>query len=94
MVHGEPRELFNTERYDTPADFKPKAEYLVAATIMVERTLVSFLTTDNLSGIDHYEVGVIDKSQPATESPVFLAPKVLTSSAHWSQVTPRNCAGS
>lgn len=60
-------------RSDTtpPADFKPKAEYLVAATIMVERTLVSFLTTDNLSGIDHYEVGVIDKSQPATESPVF-----------------------
>ncbi|MDP1722895.1 MAG: cohesin domain-containing protein [Candidatus Gottesmanbacteria bacterium] len=54
-----------------PADFKPRAEYVVAAVVMVERVLVSFLTTDNLSGIDYYEVGVIDKSQPATESPVF-----------------------
>ena len=60
-------------RIDTapPADFKPRAEYVVAAVIAVERTLVSFFTTDNLSGIDHYEVGVIDKSQPVTESPVF-----------------------
>lgn len=60
-------------RIDTtpPADFKPRAEYVVAAVIAVERTLVSFFTTDNLSGVDHYEVGIIDKSQPATESPVF-----------------------
>jgi hypothetical protein len=61
-------------RIDTtaPAEFKPQANYLVAATILVERTLVSFFTTDNLSGIDHYEVGVIDKSQPLTTSPVFV----------------------
>lgn len=61
-------------RIDTvpPAEFTPEADYLMAATILSERTLVSFFTTDNLSGVDHYEVGVIDKDQPPTESPVFV----------------------
>lgn len=61
-------------RIDTapPAEFKPETNYLVAAVIATERTLVSFFTTDNLSGIDHYEVGIIDKTQPPTESPVFV----------------------
>ena len=61
-------------RIDTapPAEFKPEANYLVSAVILTERTLVSFFTTDNLSGIDHYEVGVIDKNQPATASPAFI----------------------
>ncbi len=60
-------------RIDTtpPAEFTPQASYVLAAAILVERTLVSFFTTDNLSGIDHYEVGVIDKSQPISGSPVF-----------------------
>jgi hypothetical protein len=55
-----------------PADFKPEVNFLLAAIISTERALVSFFTTDNLSGIDHYEVGVIDKSQPITVSPVFV----------------------
>jgi hypothetical protein len=61
-------------RIDTtpPADFKPEANYLLSAAALVERTLVSFFTTDNLSGINHYEVGVIDKTQATTESPVFV----------------------
>lgn len=61
-------------RVDTtaPAEFKPEANYLVAAAVLVERTLVSFFTSDNLSGIDHYEVGVIDKNQAVSESPVFI----------------------
>jgi hypothetical protein len=61
-------------RIDTapPAEFTPEVNYLVAAVILTERTLVSFFTTDNLSGVDHYEVGIIDKSQPLTESPVFV----------------------
>ena len=60
-------------RVDTtpPAKFKPEVNYLVAASVLVERTLVSFFTSDNLSGIDHYEVGVIDKAQAVSESPVF-----------------------
>lgn len=61
-------------RIDTtpPSKFKPEVNYLVAATVLVQRTLLSFNATDNLSGIDHYEVGIIDKNQPATESPVFV----------------------
>lgn len=61
-------------RIDTapPADFTPEINYLVAALIATERAFISFFTTDNLSGINHYEVGVIDKSQPVTISPVFV----------------------
>lgn len=61
-------------RIDTapPASFKPEVNYLLASTVLVERTLVSFFTTDNLSGVDHYEVGIIDKSEPTTVSPVFI----------------------
>ena len=55
-----------------PASFKPEVNYLLASTVLVERTLVSFFTTDNLSGVDHYEVGIIDKSEPTTVSPVFI----------------------
>lgn len=58
-------------RVDTtpPAKFKPKLEILSAA--IINRTLVSFFTTDALSGIDHYEVGVIDMTNAPTEAPVF-----------------------
>ncbi len=61
-------------RIDTvpPAKFKPQVNFLIAAIISSERSLVSFFTTDNLSGIDHYEVGIIDKMQPATQSPIFV----------------------
>lgn len=61
-------------RIDTtpPARFRPEVNYVLAAVVLVDRTLVSFFTTDNLSGIDHYEVGVIDKASPPTESPVFV----------------------
>jgi hypothetical protein len=55
-----------------PAEFKPESNYVLAAVGFVERTLITFFTTDNLSGIDHYEVGIIDKSQPVTVSPVFV----------------------
>ena len=55
-----------------PADFRPQINYLLSATVLAERALVSFFTTDNLSGVDHYEVGVIDKSQPITISPIFV----------------------
>lgn len=59
-------------RIDTtpPAKFKPKVEFLLAA--IIGRAFVSFSTTDALSGIDHYEVAVIDKTEPPLESPVFI----------------------
>jgi hypothetical protein len=36
-----------------------------------KKYLVSFLTTDSLSGINHYEVGIINKKEADTMSPVF-----------------------
>ena len=53
-----------------PAQFIPTIDYIGAT--VINRFLVSFFTSDNLSGIDHYEVGVIDKSAGTTESPVFV----------------------
>lgn len=59
-------------RIDTtpPASFKPKVEFLLAA--VIGRAFVSFSTTDALSGIDHYEVAVIDRTEPPLKSPVFI----------------------
>ena len=59
-------------RIDTtpPAEFTPKQELLTAA--VINRVLVSFFTTDALSGINHYEVGVIDKTKSPVESPAFV----------------------
>lgn len=61
-------------RIDTtpPADFVPSVNYLLTGEVSARRALVSFFTTDNLSDIDHYEVGVIDKKQSNTVSPVFV----------------------
>lgn len=61
-----------TARIDTtpPAEFTPTANYLSA--LVANRSLITFATTDALSGIDHYEVGVLDMSDPNTESPAFF----------------------
>lgn len=61
-------------RIDTtpPAEFTPEINYVLASPVFIDRALISFFTTDNLSGISHYEVGVIDKSEATTESPVFI----------------------
>jgi len=53
-----------------PAPFKPNVEVLTAA--IITRALVTFSATDLLSGIDHYEVGVIDRTKSPLESPVFV----------------------
>lgn len=53
-----------------PAQFKPKVNYILSDS--KNRALISFFTTDSLSGIDHYEIGVIDKSQTSTSSPIFV----------------------
>jgi Cohesin domain len=61
-------------RIDTnpPAKFNPETNFLTSSQSSTDRTLVSFFTTDNLSGLDHYEIGIIDKNQPVTESPIFV----------------------
>lgn len=53
-----------------PAQFSPKADYILNNEH--DRALISFFTTDSLSGMDHYEIGVIDKSQSETSSPIFV----------------------
>ena len=53
-----------------PAEFKPKINLLAAA--IIQRAVVSFFTTDALSGIDHYEVAVFDKSKESGEAPFFV----------------------
>ncbi len=62
----------NLVRVDTtpPAKFNPKVNYLNDDNI--NRALITFFTTDSLSGIDHYEIGVIDKTQAETSSPLFV----------------------
>ncbi|MEN9582923.1 MAG: hypothetical protein RL641_877 [Candidatus Parcubacteria bacterium] len=59
-------------RIDTtpPAVFSPSVGYLTSTE--TPRSLVSFLTTDTLSGVEHYEIGVIDKALAATSSPIFV----------------------
>ncbi len=58
-------------RIDTlpPAEFYPRFDVLAA---IISRVLVSFSTTDSLSGVDHYEVGVIDRSVAPDVSPAFV----------------------
>ncbi len=59
-------------RIDTlqPADFKP--DLVEVNDGGQTRRLVSFITTDSLSSVDHYEVGVIDKTESPDLSPVFV----------------------
>jgi hypothetical protein len=53
-----------------PNDFKPKFEYVRED--KSNFAVVSFKTTDNLSGIDHYEVAIIDTKNLNNDiSPVF-----------------------
>ncbi|MCK9351272.1 MAG: hypothetical protein WCT49_04470 [Candidatus Paceibacterota bacterium] len=61
-------------RIDTvpPRRFEPEISSYLALAVFTERALISFHTADNLSGVDHYEVGVIDKDQPETELPAFM----------------------
>ncbi len=61
-------------RIDTkvPAEFNPEINYIMASATLIERVLLSFITTDSLSGVKHYEVGVIDEDEPTNVSPVFV----------------------
>lgn len=61
-------------RIDTtgPAVFNPQTDAVLAVGGGVNRTLVSFFTTDTLAGVDHYEVAVIDKAGNESISPIFI----------------------
>lgn len=53
-----------------PVAFTPTVNSLAAA--VISRSVISFRTYDNLSGLDRYEVGVIDAEAAASEKPVFF----------------------
>lgn len=53
-----------------PALFTPSIN-IIKDTGENKKYLLSFLTTDSLSGINHYEVGIINKKEGSTVSPVF-----------------------
>jgi hypothetical protein len=59
-------------RIDTrpPAKFKPTISKIKDSNGS-EKYLVSFFTTDSLSGLDHYEVGLISKDDINKTSPLF-----------------------
>ncbi len=59
-------------RIDTtpPADFTPQVQMTEISGS--NQALISFFTTDQMSGLDHYEVGVINTSKSSNESPVFV----------------------
>jgi len=71
-IWGTPNQFLMRIDTNPPADFKPEVNYLVTTVAPAQKILISFFTTDDLSGIDHYEVGVINKTQASTESPVFV----------------------
>jgi hypothetical protein len=53
-----------------PAEFKPKVNLLTA--VITKQAIVSFFTTDALSGMDRYEVAVFDRSKESGEAPFFV----------------------
>jgi hypothetical protein len=55
-----------------PASFTPTMNFSSATSVLSDWLPISFFTTDNLSGVDHYEVGWIDKAQSTTASPSFV----------------------
>lgn len=55
---------------EPPSIFTPVVERVVQEGR--QYTQVLFATTDALSGIDHYEVGVVDTSATAAQSPVYI----------------------
>jgi hypothetical protein len=56
---------------NSPAFFSPTVDVL-KDTSNVKKYLLSFITTDSLSGIDHYEVGILNKDEEEISSPVFV----------------------
>lgn len=54
-----------------PAFFAPDVNTLKDSS-QFKKYLLSFVTTDSLSSVDHYEIGVLDKSEENNSSPIFI----------------------
>lgn len=55
---------------EPPAQFKPEVDLLTA--LVARQAVVSFFTTDALSGINRYEVAVFDRTKESGEAPFFV----------------------
>lgn len=67
----------NTSHFQIRIDTNLPAFFATTVAILkdgskVKKYLLSFVTTDSLSGMDHYEVGVLDKSEENVSSPIFI----------------------
>lgn len=54
-----------------PTNLVLKLNTMLAA-VLTSRGIITFSAEDDLSGVDHYEVGVIDKDDPPDVSPIFI----------------------
>ena len=67
----------NVSHYQIRIDTNSPAYFSSAVNTLKDNTgtnkyLVSFVTTDSLSGIDHYEVGLVDDNSENISSPMFV----------------------
>lgn len=69
-IWGSPTHFLIQIDTQPPAAFTPIADIVSSA--QQNKILVSFFSTDALSGTDHYEVATIDKQGAAVVSPVFV----------------------
>lgn len=67
---------YGTSHYLVKLDTKPPAPFTPTVESLSgregRRAVLSFRTVDSLSGIDRYEVGVVDADRPTSEKPVFV----------------------
>lgn len=54
-----------------PATFSPKINFINTNTDS-QNALITFFTTDSLSGLDHYEIGIINTTNSKTSAPIFV----------------------
>lgn len=67
----------NTSHFQIKIDTTPPAFFAPTVDIFKDRYktkkyLLSFITTDSLSSINHYEIGLLDKDEKNISSPVFI----------------------
>jgi hypothetical protein len=66
----------NTSNFQVKIDTSPPAKFTPQVKTVedsnTKKYLVSFISTDSLSGVDHYEVGSVDQGEGNIASPIFI----------------------
>lgn len=67
----------NTSHFQIKIDTTPPAFFAPTVDILKDnykskKYLLSFITTDSLSSINHYEIGLLDKEEKNISSPIFI----------------------